>query len=108
MPTDTTPTFRIDKFIVPAEVLARFVAKMQEIQRTLRTLPGCVRTHVLTQIGGAGEFNIVTLVEWASAEAIQNAAAVMKAKFAAEGFAPAEFAKQLGVKSDLGIYAPAA
>lgn len=100
----SAPVFRIDKFVVPAETLAAFIAQMQRVQQTLRTLPGCLRAHVLNQTGGAGEFNVVTLVEWANAEAVAAAAASVKKKFADEGFDPVAFTKNAGVRSDLGFY----
>lgn len=100
----SAPVFRVDKFVVPADVLPAFVAQMQRVQHTLRTLPGCLRAHVLNQTGGAGEFNVVTLVEWASADAVASAAALVKQKFAQEGFDPVAFTKNAGVRSDLGFY----
>lgn len=100
----SAPVFRIDKFVVPAETLAAFIAQMQRVQQTLRTLPGCLRAHVLNQTGGAGEFNVVTLVEWANAEAVAAAAVSVKKKFADEGFDPVAFTKNASVRSDLGFY----
>jgi len=112
MPNDLTalspaPVFRIDKFVVPAEVRATFIAQMHRIQATLRTLPGCQRTLVLDHTGGTGEFNVLTLVEWASEEAVASAAVVVKKKFADEGFDPVAFTRDAGVRSDQGFYAVA-
>lgn len=101
----SAPVFRIDKFVVPADVRPAFIAQMQRIQSTLRTLPGCLRAHVLDQTGGTGEFNVLTLVEWANEEAVASAIAVVKKKFADEGFDPAVFTRNAGVRSDLGFYA---
>ena len=103
-PNVPTPVFRIDKFIVPAEVLPAFVAQMQRIQQTLRSLPGCVRNQVLTQIGGPGEFNVLTVVEWASEQAVATATSFVQKKFAEEGFDPADFVRRNGVRADLGFY----
>lgn len=102
-----TAVFRIDKFIVPAEVRPAFIAQMQRIQATLRTLPGCQRTLVLDQTGGTGEFNVLTLVEWANEEAVASAAVFVKKKFADEGFDPVAFTRNAGVRSDQGFYAAA-
>lgn len=99
--------FRIDKFVVPADVRPAFIAQMQRIQDTLRTLPGCLRTHVLNQTGGTGEFNVLTFVEWADEDAVAFAAAFVKKKFAEEGFDPVAFTKNAGVRSDQGFYAVA-
>jgi quinol monooxygenase YgiN len=96
--------FRVDKFIVPAPVLSTFVDQMQQIQRTLRTLPGCLRATVLTQTGGTGEFNALTLVEWENDDAVAAAQQTVQKKFAEEGFDPKGFVQRLGVRSDLGLY----
>jgi quinol monooxygenase YgiN len=103
-PLGPAPVFRIDKFVVPAEVRPAFIAQMQRVQHRLRSLPGCLRAHVLNQTGGTGEFNVVTVVEWASEQAVASAAVLVKARFAQEGFDPVAFTKNAGVRSDLGFY----
>ena len=112
MPNDLTapssaPVFRIDKFVVPTDVRPAFIAQMQRIQETLRSLPGCRRTLVLDQTGGTGEFNVLTLVEGANEAAVASAAVFVKKKFADEGFDPAAFTRNAGVRSDQGFYAVA-
>ncbi len=67
-------------------------------------LPGCQQNLVLTQTGGPGEFNVVTVVEWASTQAIVAAQDVMQKRYAEEGFDPAAFMRRLGVRADLGLY----
>ena len=108
MPNDltalsSTPVFRIDKFVVPTDARPAFIAQMQRIQETLRSLPGCRRTLVLDQTGGTGEFNVLTLVEWANEAAV----VFVKKKFTDEGFDPAAFTRNAGVRSDQGFYAVA-
>lgn len=98
---------RIDKFVVPATVLPAFVGQMQRIQRILRTLPGCLGQKVLTQTGGSGEFNVLTVVEWEDADAVSAAQAFVQQKFAEEGFDPAAFVKANGIRADLGFYSVA-
>ncbi|HEX5685752.1 MAG TPA: antibiotic biosynthesis monooxygenase [Ideonella sp.] len=97
--------FRVDKFIVPSASLPAFFARMQEIQQAVRQMPGCRRDLLLQQSGGAGEFNVVRIIEWASTEAIEAALATMQRRFKEEGFDPtAFFVKQLGAKTDFGLY----
>lgn len=98
---------RVDKFTVPAEALRPFLNRMKRTQRTLRTLDGCLRAMVLTQTGGASGFNVVSLVEWADAAALDAAQAFMRQRFAEIGFDPAHFARELGVQADQGFYVPA-
>ena len=97
--------FRVDKFIVPSPSLPTFMARMKEIQQMVRELPGCRRDLLLQQTGGAGEFNVVRIIEWASTEAVTSALATMQQRFKDEGFDPtAFFVKQLGAKTDFGLY----
>ena len=100
-----TPVFRVDKFVVPADALPAFIERMQHIQRSVRALPGCRRDLLLTQSGGAGEFNVVRWIEWADAQAIADAQLVIQKQFAEEGFDPTQFfVQELGARADLGLY----
>lgn len=97
--------FRVDKFVVPSTSLPAFMARMKEIQQMVRELPGCRRDLLLQQTGGAGEFNVVRIIEWASTEAVTSALATMQQRFKDEGFDPtAFFVRQLGAKTDFGLY----
>jgi len=101
----STPVFRVDKFIVPADALPAFIERMQHIQRSVRALPGCRRDLLLTQTGGAGEFNVLRWIEWADAQSIADAQRVIQKQFAEEGFDPtAFFVQNLGARADLGLY----
>ncbi|GGY61079.1 hypothetical protein GCM10011613_00540 [Cellvibrio zantedeschiae] len=95
---------RVDKFVVPEAVHQQFVEKMKYLQQTLRRLPGCKSANVLSKTEGAGEYNVITLVEWENEAAIADAFSVMQQKFAEEKFDPKEFTRALGVKADLGFY----
>lgn len=96
--------FRVDNFSVPADKLTTFLEQLRRIQRTLWAIPGCHQNLVLTRTAGAGEFNVVTVVEWASAEAMVAAKGVMQKKYADEGFDPPSFMHKLGVRVDVGVY----
>jgi hypothetical protein len=103
--TNPNPSvFRIDKFVVPPAAMSAFMARVFRIQRLLGALPGCKQNLVLTQTGGPGEFNVVTLVEWASAQAMSDAKSSIDAQYAGEGFDPASFMTSLGVRGDLALY----
>ncbi|WP_066702733.1 antibiotic biosynthesis monooxygenase [Curvibacter delicatus] len=100
----SAPVFRVDKFVVPADALPAFIEQVRRTQQALGVLPGCRQNLVLTQTGGPGEFNVVTLVEWANTQAIAAATAAMQQKYAEEGFDPSAFMRGLGVRADLGLY----
>ncbi len=103
-PRTSASVFRIDKFVVPSQSLPAFVERIRHVQRMLETLPGCLQKHVLTQTGDASEFDVVTVVEWASADAVASAQAVMQKQLASEGFDLQAFRKKLGVRGDSGLY----
>lgn len=100
----STSVFRIDKFVVPSQSISAFVERIHHVQRMLGELPGCLQKHVLTQTGDSSEFDVVTVVEWASADAIAAAQAVMQEQLAREGFDLQAFRKKLGVRGDSGMY----
>jgi hypothetical protein len=54
------------------------------VDRLLAAQPGCKQSPVLTQTEGPGEFNVVTIVEWADAAAMANTRATMQAHYARE------------------------
>jgi heme-degrading monooxygenase HmoA len=100
----TQPVYRIDKFVVPDRPRAEFLAKVRETQQILREIPGCVDEAVYEQTDGPGRFNVITMVTWQSAQAMESAKKVMAERQARDGFRPNEFLEKLGVSGDIGIY----
>jgi hypothetical protein len=98
------PVYRIDRFNVPAHALAAFMERVRDTQRTLDALPGCSQNLVLTQPDLAGEFNVITVVEWSDESHLAAAKAVMQQRYAEERFDPAAFMQGLGIRADLGLY----
>lgn len=103
-PTARRSIYRIDRFNVPAKALAAFMERLHLTQRLLDKLPGCRQNLVLTQPDLAGEFNVMTVVEWSHESHFAAAKAVMQARYAQERFDPAAFMQKLGVQADLGTY----
>lgn len=103
----STPVFRIDEFIVPPEAVLRFSAQLHRVNAMVGALPGCRQNRVLMRSDEAGGFRLMTVAEWADAEAFAAARAAMQRHYASEGFDPAAFMKGLGVRADMGTYLPA-
>lgn len=101
------PVFRVDKFAVPPASMLAFTQALHHIQQILGTQPGCRQNLVLTREGEPGEFNVVTLVEWACADDMTAAKAAVQTQYAEEGFNPAVLMRQLGVTADMGVYSQA-
>lgn len=96
--------YRIDKFVVPTTSLGEFAALVGRTHEILQRQDGFVRDMVLEQISGPGEFNIVTLVEWADHRSYQAAAEAI-ARFHEEiGFDRRATVNRLDVEADIGVY----
>ena len=100
----TTATFRVDRFAVPTGALEPFMARLRITQRLLDECEGCRQNLVL--LGGVegDSVGVVTIVEWANGPAMEAAKAAMHAHYAREGFEPAAFIRELGVRADIGSY----
>lgn len=98
--------FRIDKFAVPQDALPVFMQRLHWIDQALAGLPGCRQNRVMTECSGS-EFNVATLVEWSSHDAMAAARSHIQRRYAEEGFDPTEFMKRLGVRADLALFAGA-
>ena len=102
----TTATFRVDRFAVPSDALESFMARLRITQRLLDECEGCRQNLVLEGAVEGDRVGVVTIVEWASGAAMEAAKAAMQAHYAREGFEPAAFIRQLGVRADIGSYRP--
>lgn len=96
--------YRIDKFVVPAEAKDEFVGRVRMTHAVLKSQPGFIQDLVLEQSAGPGQFNFVTLAEWESQEAIENAKVAVMAMHKETQFNAQEMFARLGIKADLGNY----
>jgi len=83
------------------------MARVHITHQTLKALPGCLQSLVLQKVGGSGQSNVVTIVEWASPAAIDAALAHMRRKYLEEGYDPVATTRRLGIRADLGLFANA-
>ena len=96
--------FRVDKFVVPAASLDVCITRMRYVHAILVGLPGLLQRHILTQTGGDGEFNVVTLLEWSDADAVTAAVAHVQKRFADDSFDPKKMVAELDIRADQGFY----
>lgn len=102
--TQTTRIYRVDKFVVPGEARDEFLRQLRRSHAVLQKQPGFVRDLVLEQSAGPGEFNFVTIVEWESQDAIENARDAVGDMHEREGFDPQEMFSRLGITADVATY----
>jgi Antibiotic biosynthesis monooxygenase len=96
--------YRVDKFVVPNAAREEFLDRVRRTHAFLKAQPGFLQDSVLEQFSGPGEFNVVTIVEWASQGAFENASAVVTARYREMNFNPQETLARLGIKADLANY----
>ena len=97
-------TFRIDRFDVPRPALAPFMARLRITQRLLDERRGCRQNLVLVGAEDGETVAVVTIVEWADVDAMAAAKAAMQAHYVREGFEPAAFMRELGIRPDMRAY----
>jgi len=96
--------YRVDKFAVPIGAREEFVDRARRTHALLKEQPGFLQDFVLEQSSGPGEFNFVTIVEWASQEAVENARAAILALHREMNFNPQEMLARFGIKADVANY----
>lgn len=94
----------LDKFMVPEESKAAFLAEVRKSSAFLRTLPGFVEGFVYESMDGASRHNVVTTAVWKNDEAFQNAKKSAAKEFERIGFNPPEIMRKLKVEIERGIY----
>lgn len=104
MPTQPKSVYRVDKFVVPAAARDEFMARILNIREILDGMKGCCQNLVLEQVSGPGEFNVVTIVEWEDANALEKAKTAVAARYTEMNFNPQETMARLGIKADMANY----
>jgi quinol monooxygenase YgiN len=95
---------RIDKFKLPPSARDELLARVRDMHRCLKSVPGFVRYALFEQASGPGTFNFVTLVEFQNAQALGAARKTATAREVANGFNSQEFLARLGIEVDTAIY----
>lgn len=99
-----SPVYKVDKFVVPSEARDEFLSEVRRTHALLEEQPGFIRDLVLEHSGGPGRFNFVTMVEWRSEEAIQDARSVVNDVHERHGFDPQELFDRRGIDADVATY----
>lgn len=100
--------FRVDRFNVPVSARSEFLKRVTDTHKLLSRQKGFVRDYLLEQSSGPGEFNLVTLAEWESQDAIEAAREAVAELHRQLGFDPREIFGRLGIRAELGNYRPLA
>jgi hypothetical protein len=103
--TPSSPLYRVDRFIVPANGRDEFLARVHDTHAVLRQQGGFLQDMILEQQSGPGAFNIVTVVEWANAEVVGRVSEAVAKRHAEIGFDRREMIARLGITADIASYA---
>jgi heme-degrading monooxygenase HmoA len=96
--------YRVDKFVIPSAARQEFLDKARMTHALLKKQPGFLQDLILEQSSGPGEFNFVTIVEWANQEAIENARAAVQALHREINFNAQELFARFNIKADIANY----
>ncbi|WNZ26788.1 antibiotic biosynthesis monooxygenase [Leptolyngbya sp. NK1-12] len=98
--------YRVYKFVVPNQAREEFLTQVKKTHQLLKAQPGFIQDFLLEQPADTEEFNVITIVEWRDAKAIEDARAAVMTMHKNTGFNPQEMFARLGIKADLGNYKP--
>jgi heme-degrading monooxygenase HmoA len=96
--------YRVDKFLVPDASREEHMVGVRRTHDHLKTLPGFMQDLLIEKRAGPDHYNLMTIVEWESEEAFQNAIVAMKAWQAGLGIDREGRWKRLGITPELGDY----
>jgi hypothetical protein len=96
--------FRIDNFCVPDAARPEFDAAARRNRAFIKTLPGFLGHLVFEKREGPTAFNIATIAIWQSKEAMDRAAAEVRAYYERIGFNMQSEIAKWGVKAEIGTY----
>ena len=96
--------YRVDKFVVPGGARDEFLERARRTHAFLKAQPGFLQDLILEQSSGPGEFNFVTIVEWASQEAVEKARAAVAALHRGMNFDAKELFARTGIRADIANY----
>ena len=96
--------YRIDKFTVPSAARQVFLKTVNETKAFLDGQAGCLQNLVLEVQSGSDRFNFITIVEWDSPAAFEQAKAAMAEARRVSGFNPQDFVAKWGIEADMANY----
>ena len=101
-----TAVYRVDIFQVPVQARRRFLDRVEETHRVLRTIPGFVEDHILERSSGPGACTIATIAIWENEAAVSHARTVVGAWHRRTGFSPQKLMSDLGIEAAIGDFRP--
>lgn len=96
----------IDKFFVPAAAKDEFLQRMTYNRGFISKQDGFINDNVYFQADENGNWTIITVAIWRSAQDIANAKEAVFAEYKRIAFNPVEFYERLHILMERGVYSP--
>lgn len=100
------PLYRINKYTVPVEARQQFVELVDKTLAVIRKQDGYVKDLFLEQHAGPGQFDFITMIEFASADVAPKVAAALGEFDRNLGLDREALMKTLGIRTDFASYRP--
>jgi hypothetical protein len=97
----------IDKFIIPQSGKHEFTERMNYNRDFIKNLPGFLGDAAYERAGENGNIICVTIANWESEEALNQAKIAVQAEYQRINFNPAELLTRLNITMERDIYQPA-
>jgi predicted ester cyclase len=94
----------IDKFVIPAAAVKEFSERMRINRAFVRHLPGFIDDAAYSYTDSEGNYICVTVAQWASKAAVNNAKEAVQAEYKRQGFDMPAMLKRLNITMDRGLY----
>ncbi|OWZ94773.1 hypothetical protein B9J07_03965 [Sinorhizobium sp. LM21] len=98
------PLYRINKYTVPAEARPQFVELVDKTLAVIRNQDGYVKDLFLEQHAGPGQFDFITMIEFANADVAPKVAAALVEFDRQLGLDREALMKMLGIRTDFASY----
>jgi predicted ester cyclase len=94
----------IDKFIIPSKASKEFYERVSINRAIIKKLPGFIKDEAYQHIDQHGNTICITIAQWESKKALEDAKIIVGEEYKRQGFNPAEMMERLGVTMEREVY----
>lgn len=98
----------IDKFVIPQNGKQEFIQRMNFNRDFIKNLPGFLGDAAYERLDENGNIICITVANWESEEALNQAKVMVQAEYQRIGFNPAELLSRLNITMERAVFQPVA
>ncbi len=98
----------IDKFVIPQNGKQEFTERMNFNRDFIKNLPGFLGDAAYERTDENGDMIFITVANWESEEALNQAKLKVQAEYQRIGFNPAELLSRLNITMERAVFQPVA